>query len=177
MLFNGVLQVVSMKDAGIIKEIPEPFATLEENASAKSGAVFELTGQDCFSEDTGLEVNALNGSPGVKSARYNEDGTFESVTSKLLFELQNTDDRSARFRTVLSLIYEGNEYIFEGICNGKIALQETGKEGFGYDSVFIPDGADKTFGEMPMEEKNKFSHRKKAVAKLIAFFTDRDTWK
>jgi len=169
LMLDGIINVISMKEAGIFKEIPEPFDTLEENAATKSKTIFDILGRDCFSEDTGLEVSALNGRPGVKSARYNDDGCFSSNTEKLLFELKNNNDRSARFRTVISLILNGREYKFEGVCNGSIAENQIGNGGFGYDPVFIPDGAYKTFGEMTMEEKNEFSHRKKAVTKLINF--------
>ena len=165
-LFN----IISLQDAGIDVDIPEPYDTLEANATQKSKTIFEMTGQNCFSEDTGLEVVALNGAPGVKSARYAGEGcSFADNIEKLLSALQHTVDRSARFRTVISLIVDGKEYFFEGICPGRIIEVRKGNNGFGYDAVFIPDGSDKTFAEMDMAEKNQYSHRKKAMEKLINF--------
>jgi XTP/dITP diphosphohydrolase len=165
-----MLRVVSLKEAGIEKDIPEPFDTLEENAREKSRVIHELTGQNCFSEDTGLEVEALNGEPGVKSARYaGEDKDFNANMVKLLSRLGATTNRRARFRTVISLIWQGKEYLFEGICPGTILTEPRGQQGFGYDPVFVPDGSDRSFAEMTLEEKNRFSHRKKAADKLVLF--------
>ena len=162
--------IFSLKEAGLDIDIPEPHETLEANASEKSGTIHKLTGKDCFSEDTGLEVDELNGEPGVKSARYAGDGRrFDDNIDKLLFNLKDISNRKAQFRTVLSLILENEEYLFEGICRGSITTTRSGVKGFGYDPVFIPDGSEKTFAEMNMEEKNKFSHRKKAMEKLINF--------
>jgi XTP/dITP diphosphohydrolase len=162
--------IITLKEAGIDIDIPEPHDTLEKNASEKSQTIHQLKGEDCFSEDTGLEVAALNGEPGVKSARYAGDGRdFQLNIDKLLLNLQNTANRQAQFRTVISLILGNKEYFFEGICKGRITHDQKGFQGFGYDPVFIPEGASKTFAEMTMEEKNQFSHRKKAVAKLIQF--------
>jgi XTP/dITP diphosphohydrolase len=167
-LFN----IITLKEAGIDIDIPEPHDTLEANATEKSKTIFEITKQNCFSEDTGLEVVALNGEPGVKSARYaGEDRSFDDNIEKLLTRLQSANDRSARFRTIISLILDGKEYFFEGICNGIIVSERKGKNGFGYDPVFVPDGSDKAFAEMDMAEKNKFSHRKKAMEKLIHFLS------
>jgi XTP/dITP diphosphohydrolase len=164
------LDIITLKEAGIDIDIPEPYDTLEENASGKSRTIHEMTGQNCFSEDTGLEVAALNGEPGVKSARYAGDiRSFDANIDKLLVNLAAKADRSARFRTVVSLIMDGEETLFEGICEGKIIEERRGTNGFGYDPVFIPAGTDKTFAEMDLKEKNKYSHRKKAVAKLVAF--------
>ena len=163
------IKVIGLKEAGINIDIPEPHDTLEKNASEKSSTVFALTGLSCFSEDTGLEVDALNGQPGVKSARFAGTGSSEDNISKLLKDLQNVSNRSARFRTVISLIWKGNEHLFTGICEGQIIHQRKGDEGFGYDPVFMPSGSDKTFGEMTLEEKNKFSHRKKAADQLVLF--------
>lgn len=165
-----IVEVVSLKDAGIEKDIPEPFDTLEENAQEKSRVIHQLTGLDCFSEDTGLETEALNGEPGVKSARYaGENKDFSANIDKLLNRLGTTSNRKARFRTVISLIWQGQEYIFEGICPGTIITEQRGQQGFGYDPVFVPDGSNRTFAEMTMEEKNVFSHRKKAADKLVLF--------
>jgi XTP/dITP diphosphohydrolase len=170
-LFN----IITLQEAGIDIDIPEPHDTLEANATEKSKTIFDLTKQNCFSEDTGLEVVALNSEPGVKSARYaGEDRSFDDNIDKLLTKLQAFQNRAARFRTVISLILDGQEYFFEGICNGRIISQRKGKNGFGYDSVFVPDGSDNTFAEMDMAEKNKFSHRKKAMEKLINFLSKND---
>ena len=169
-ILEGQFQVLSLHDAGIDIEIPEPFFTLEENAREKARVINQLTGNDCFSEDTGLEVSSLNGEPGVKSARYaGEDRSMENNIDKLLSNLQEKQDRNAQFRTVLCLIENGKEIIFEGICKGFIIAERRGSSGFGYDPVFVPDGSGKTFAEMTMNEKNKYSHRKKAVDQLTHF--------
>jgi len=166
--------IITLKEAGVNQDIPEPYDTLEENASAKSSVIHQLTQQNCFSEDTGLEVTALNGAPGVKSARYaGEDRNFEENIQKLLHNMQDKTDRSARFRTVVSLIWNKEEYYFEGICEGNIIDAPRGDQGFGYDPVFVPDGSDKTFAEMDLKEKNKFSHRRKATDKLIEFLKEK----
>jgi XTP/dITP diphosphohydrolase len=165
--------IIGLKEAGIEIEIPEPYDTLEQNASEKSGVIYSLTGKDCFSEDTGLEVDALNGEPGVKSARYaGDDRSFSNNIYKLLHKMKGKTDRGARFRAVISLMLGGKEYIFEGICKGIIIADIRGNEGFGYDPVFIPDGANKTFAEMDMPEKNRYSHRKKAIDRLTRFLND-----
>lgn len=169
-VLNGLFTIQTLKDAGIFIDIPEPHPTLEENAKEKSGTIHQLTSGNCFSEDTGLEVFSLHGEPGVKSARYaDNDVRFKNNTEKLLFHLKDITNRAAQFRTVISLVLDGKEYQFEGVCTGTITTEEKGSNGFGYDPVFIPDGADKTFGEMTMEEKTIFSHRKKAMQKLLAF--------
>lgn len=167
---NYRIEIVSLKEAGIDIDIPEPHATLEENASEKSWTIYKLTGCDCFSEDTGLEIEALNGEPGVKSARYaSEERSFKDNIDKVLQKLANKTNRRARFRAVISLIIDGKETRFQGICNGKIIDTPRGTEGFGYDPIFIPDGSDRSFAEMPVEEKNQFNHRTKAAAKLVAY--------
>jgi XTP/dITP diphosphohydrolase len=164
------LEIIPLKQAGINIDIPEPHDTLEANASEKSRTIHRLTGQHCFSEDTGLEVEALNGEPGVKSARYaGEDKAFEKNIEKLLAKMGNTENRRARFRTVISLIWEGQEWLFEGICEGTIIREPYGAGGFGYDPVFVPTGSNRTFAEMTMAEKNELSHRKKAADKLVLF--------
>ena len=163
-------QVITLLDAGIDIDIPEPHATLEANASEKSSTIHRITHKNCFSEDTGLEVFSLNGEPGVKSARYAGEGrNFQDNIILLLERLNGAFDRTAQFRTVVSLIWNEQEYLFTGICKGRIIEQQKGTAGFGYDPVFIPEGSDKTFAEMSMDEKNKFSHRKKAVSQLIDF--------
>jgi XTP/dITP diphosphohydrolase len=164
------IEVASLKQAGIDIDIPEPHNTLEANASEKSQTIHLITKMNVFSEDTGLEVEVLNGDPGVKSARYaGEDKSFDKNIEKLLTRLGDNQNRNARFRTVISLIFDDQEYLFEGICKGKIMSARKGEKGFGYDPVFMPDGSYKSFAEMSMEEKNKFSHRKKAVDKMIEF--------
>lgn len=164
------IEIITLKEAGINIDIPEPYKTLEENASGKSKTIFDITATNCFSEDTGLEVNELNGEPGVKSARYAGEGrSFDANIEKLLSNLAGKSDRTARFRTVISLLIDGTETLFEGICEGRIIEKKRGLQGFGYDPVFIPTGSDKTFAEMDIVEKNRFSHRKKATEKLVAF--------
>lgn len=158
-----------LKEAGIDIDIPEPHDTLEQNATEKSSVIFALTGISCFSEDTGLEVYSLNGEPGVRSARYAGGRSADDNIDKLLNNLKDQPDKTARFRTVISLIWNGAEYQFEGICEGKIINERRGAGGFGYDPVFIPEGAEKTFGEMDMNEKNRYSHRKKAANQMVVF--------
>ncbi|RXK81346.1 RdgB/HAM1 family non-canonical purine NTP pyrophosphatase [Filimonas effusa] len=164
------LELLTLEEAGITTDIPEPHDTLEANAREKSAVIHQMTGKNCFSDDSGLEVTALNGEPGVKSARYAGDGrNFQQNIAKLLYKLEGSSDRSAQFRTVISLIWNDHEYLFEGICKGQIITTQRGTEGFGYDPVFIPEGSDRTFAEMTTEEKNSFSHRRKAMDKLEAF--------
>ena len=171
-LGNGWL-IKTLKESGIEIDIPEPHNTLEENAREKSSVIHQLTGGDCFSEDTGLEVETLNGEPGVRSARYaGEERGFDANIEKLLQKMQGSTDRRARFRTVISYIQGNNEFQFEGICNGIIIDEKRGNEGFGYDPVFVPDGDTRTFAEMSMADKNRFSHRKKAMDKLIYFLQE-----
>lgn len=163
-------RIIIMKEAGITDDIPEPFDTLEENSKHKADFLYNRLQQDCFAEDTGLEVEALNGEPGVKSARYAGEGKdFDANIDKLLVNLEGKASRRARFRTVFSLIRNGEFFQFEGICNGTILEKRRGTGGFGYDPVFLPDGSDKAFGEMTMEEKNQFSHRKKGLDLMIQF--------
>jgi XTP/dITP diphosphohydrolase len=166
---GDIVKVTGLQEAGINIDIPEPHSTLEKNASEKSSVIFALTGISCFSEDTGLEVEALNGEPGVRSARYAGTGSADDNINKLLEKLRNKPNRKARFRTVISLIWKGTEHLFEGVCNGVITDERKGEGGFGYDPVFIPKGSTKTFGEMTLEEKNRYSHRKKAADQLVLF--------
>ena len=161
-------ELVTLREVGITEDIPETGATLDENASIKARYVYERTGLDCFADDTGLEVVALNGAPGVRSARYATDGhDFAANNAKLLRELEGKTDRRARFRTVISLIRNGVEQQVEGIVEGVIATSLSGSEGFGYDPLFIPSGHDTTFAEMTAEQKNAISHRGRAVAALV----------
>lgn len=171
----GMFRIVSLQEAGIDQEIPEPHDTLEENAFEKSSFIHRLTGSDCFSEDSGLEVHSLQGAPGVRSARYAGDQADSNANiARLLKDLQGSEDRRARFRTVISLILNGQEFRFEGVCDGRIPQRPEGSSGFGYDPVFIPDGDSRTFGCMTMEEKNFFSHRRKAVDKMIEFLLEQN---
>ena len=164
------INVLTLQQSGINIDIPEPYDTLQENANTKAITIFEITKQNCFSEDTGLEIDALNGAPGVHSARYaGADRNFNANIEKVLSNLKNIENRTAQFRTVICLIWEEKEYYFEGICRGHIAEQNSGTAGFGYDPIFIPEGASKSFAAMTMEEKNTFSHRQKAVTQLFTF--------
>jgi XTP/dITP diphosphohydrolase len=164
------LNVVSLREAGIDIDIPEPWDTLEANATEKSSTIHRLTDDNCFSEDTGLEVYALNGEPGVHSARYaGEDRSPYANNQKLLQRLGGNPDRGARFRTVISLIWQDKEYLFEGICEGHILYEPSGNDGFGYDPIFAPAGETRSFARMTAEEKNHYSHRRKAADQLVAF--------
>lgn len=170
---NAVLgdgyRLVTPRDCGVEEEIPETQATLEGNALQKARYLHARTGRDCFADDTGLEVAALGGAPGVHSARYATDGHDFAANNRLLLKnLEGQTDRRARFRTVVALILDGEEHLFEGIVEGRIIEAERGVEGFGYDPLFIPDGRDKTFAEMSAEEKNAVSHRGRAIRKLAA---------
>ncbi len=168
-------EVVGLKDIGCHEDIPETAETLEGNAQQKAHYVKEHYGLDCFADDTGLEVAALDGAPGVHSARYAElfgkGDTHDSDANMnlLLNNLEEKTDRSARFRTVIALIYKGQEYLFEGICPGKILHERHGSEGFGYDPIFQPTGFDQSFAQMSAEEKNAISHRGRATQKLAEF--------
>lgn len=163
-------ELVTPRDCGIEEEIPETQPTLEGNASQKARYLNGRTGLDCFADDTGLEVAALGGAPGVHSARYATDGHDFAANNRLLLRnLAGQTDRRARFRTVIALILDGEEHRFEGIVEGRIIEHETGDEGFGYDPLFVPDGYDRTFAQMTVEEKNAVSHRARAVRKLVEF--------
>ena len=169
-VLGGQFDIITLKEAGIEIDIPEPHETLAENASEKSMVIHRLTGMDCFSEDTGLEVDALGGAPGVRSARYaGEQANAEENLQKLLAEMKGIEHRAAQFRTVISLILNGQEYIFEGTCEGSITNSASGSAGFGYDPVFMPAQYDKTFAELGIEVKSVISHRKKAIEKMTSF--------
>ena len=169
-VLGNLFQIITLREAGIGIDIPEPHDTLEENAREKSMTIHKLTKANCFSEDTGLEVEALQGEPGVKSARYaGELNDPQKNIEKLLQKLEGIKNRKARFRTVISLILDDKEYFFTGICPGEIAITPSGSGGFGYDPVFIPEGTDRTFAEMNTAEKSSFSHRRKAMDQLILF--------
>ena len=167
------LELITLREAGIDIDIPEPHDTIKANAAEKSSVIHRLTGKDCFSEDTGLEVKALNGEPGVRSARYaGDEANAENNIDLLLRNMKEIKDRQAQFKTVISLIIDEKEHQFTGICKGNILAEKRGTEGFGYDPVFIPEAAEKTFAQMSTEEKNVFSHRKKAFAQLVEFLNN-----
>lgn len=164
------IRLLTLNDIGCKEELPETSTTIEGNASQKAHYVFEQYRYDCFADDTGLEVHALGGAPGVYSARYAGVGKSSSEHIELLLKnLKGVKDRRAQFRTCISLIINGAEHLFEGIAKGRIREERSGHEGFGYDPVFEPEGHTITFAEMSMGEKNAISHRGKAVKKLVAF--------
>lgn len=164
------ISILSLSDIGCNEDIPETASTLEGNASLKSWYIYRHFNKNCFADDTGLEVEHLNGRPGVLSARYAGPGhDHQKNIEKLLTELQGAGNRKARFRTVISLIVNGKEIVFEGIVNGNISEQKHGDKGFGYDPVFIPEGYQKSFAEMDLDEKNIISHRGMAVRKLLDY--------
>lgn len=166
-IIGDSFELITLREAGITEDIPENEATIEGNALAKARYVWEKTGCDCFADDTGLEVDALGGAPGVHSARYATDGhDFGANREKLLREMADATNRAARFRTVVALIEGGKEHCFEGIVEGTITREEIGEGGFGYDCLFRPEGYDRTFAELAPEEKNAISHRGRAVCKL-----------
>ncbi|MBS1526870.1 MAG: non-canonical purine NTP diphosphatase [Bacteroidetes bacterium] len=167
---NGRIELLTLEDIGCRNDIEETGGTFSENASIKSHYVYERYGLDCFGDDSGLEVEALQGKPGVYSARYaGRHGDHAANNDKLLAELQGVENRRARFKTVISLMWKGREYFFEGTVEGTIRHQRAGKSGFGYDPLFQPEGYDITFAEMSLDEKNKLSHRARAVEKLVEF--------
>lgn len=169
-LLGDKYKVLGLTDIGCTEEIPETAETLEGNALLKAQYVYEKFGMNCFSDDTGLEVEALNNAPGVYSARYaGEEKSAEANMNKLLQELKGKENRKAKFRTVVALIIDGNELLFESAVHGQIIENKKGGEGFGYDPIFVADGSDKTFAELPLSEKNKISHRALAVGKLISY--------
>ncbi len=165
--------VVSLKEMNIQEEIPETQVSIEGNAIQKARYILENYGINCFADDTGLEVNALNNRPGVYSSRYTgPECSSEKNIAKLLEELKNCHDRSARFRTVIAYAEPGNTYTFEGIAEGNISVEPFGNDGFGYDPVFIPKGYERTFAEMTLDQKNAISHRAKALKKFIHFLNE-----
>ncbi len=173
-ILGGSFRIASLKEIGCTDDIPETADTLEGNSLQKARYVKEKFGYDCFADDTGLEVEALGGAPGVFSARYAGPGhDSEANMQKLLKELEGKANRQAQFRTVVALILEGREYTFEGIVRGTILTERRGTAGFGYDPVFVPEGYAETFAEMGSEEKNRISHRARAVQKLADFLHKR----
>ena len=164
------IKILSLDDIGCFEEIPEDADTIEGNASQKSNYIFQKYGRHCFADDTGLEIEAMDGRPGVYSARYAGPGhDHQKNMDKVLKEMEGVDNRNARFKTVISLILEGKETFFEGIVTGKILTEKKGSKGFGYDPIFQPDGYQASFAEMELSEKNKISHRGRAVRKLLDY--------
>ena len=167
--------LLSLKDIECFDEIPEEQPTLEGNASQKAYYIYDKLGMNCFADDTGLEIKALNGEPGVYSARYaGEDKNSEANMKKVLEKLTKINEREARFRTIISLVIDGEDKQFEGIVNGEILTEKRGDSGFGYDPIFKPEGLDQSFAEMGLEDKNKISHRGRAVQKLVDYLKKLD---
>jgi len=172
-ILGDEFRLLSLQDIGCNEEIPEDQATLEGNASQKSRYIYDKYAKNCFADDTGLEIEALNGEPGVYSARYaGPERSSEANMKKVLDKLHEINHRKARFRTVISLIIDGKETQFEGIVNGEILTRKQGGDGFGYDPIFKPDGFDQSFAEMGLAEKNKISHRGRAVRKLVDYLAE-----
>ena len=170
-LVPNTIQIVSLEEIGCFEDIPETADTIEGNAILKANYVTEKYGYDCFADDTGLEVEALNGAPGVYSARYaGEQKDANDNMDKLLFELKDKTNRKANFKTVIALNLKGKQNLFSGIIHGKIIEEKIGTNGFGYDPIFVADGYNKTFAELSMEEKSTISHRGIAVKQLIEYF-------
>ena len=162
--------LLTPRECGIDEDIPEEQPTLEGNALQKARYIYARTGMDCFADDTGLEVDALGGEPGVRSARYATDGHDDEANKRLLLErMEGVEARGAQFRTAIALIIGGKEYLFEGIVRGNITLEEQGDGGFGYDPLFVAEGCEQSFAEISAEEKNEISHRGRAVRKLAEF--------
>jgi len=171
-MLSNAIEVLSLKDIGCFEDIEETESTLEGNAKLKADYITEKYGFDCFADDTGLEVEALDGNPGVYSARYaGEHGNAEKNMEKLLNELQNKSSRKAKFRTIIALNLKNKQYLFEGICDGEILNEKSGVKGFGYDPIFKPKNASSSFAEMNSEEKNIISHRGIAIQKLVNFLS------
>lgn len=168
-IIGSKINLKSLNDINCHDEIPETGDTFVENTGQKSRFVYERFHLDCFADDSGLEIDSLNGEPGVNSAHYSGSRDFQENINLVLTRLEGKANRKARFKTVISLILSGKEYLFEGIIEGKISMSQSGQKGFGYDPIFIPEGYDISFAEMSAEEKNKISHRAKAMEKLIQF--------
>lgn len=167
------IELLSLSDIGFTADIPEPFHTFEENALTKASAIHQYSGKNVFADDSGLCVNALNGAPGVESAHYSGTRDDEQNLQKVLEELSGSADRSAFYKAVICLIWDDEVYYFEGLCHGTIIEEKRGDGGFGYDPIFIPDGYERTFAELPLNIKNNISHRGKAVRKMVAFLKDK----
>ncbi len=164
--------ITTLRECGICEDIPETADTLEGNALLKARYIYNKLGVNCFADDTGLEVDALDGAPGVRSARYATDGHDSDANNKLLLaNMAEEECRTAQFRTVIALIMDGEEHLFEGIVRGCIEREHSGAEGFGYDPIFTPEGECRTFAQMSIAEKGAISHRGRATAKLVEFLT------
>jgi XTP/dITP diphosphohydrolase len=175
-LLGQKFNLLSLSDVGITEDIPEDYFTLEENALQKASVVYQQTGKDCFADDTGLEIAALNGQPGVLSARYaGEEKNSEENMQKVLRLLKEVTHREAQFRTVIALIYQGEKYLFEGVVKGEILYEKQGNAGFGYDPIFKPLGFKESFARMDIDFKNKISHRGKATAELVNFLLEKES--
>ncbi|MFO8128617.1 MAG: non-canonical purine NTP diphosphatase [Bacteroidales bacterium] len=169
-LIHGGYKIIGLRELGLDEDIPETAESLEGNALLKARYIRDRYKLDCFADDTGLEVDALGGSPGVHSARYaGEDGDSGKNIDKLLDELKGKEDRNAQFRTVIALLLGDDEILFTGKVRGRILEKRRGNDGFGYDPVFLPEGCEQTFAEMPLKEKNQISHRARAMKKLVKF--------
>lgn len=167
------IELITLSDIELNEDIPETSDTIEGNAKQKADYITNHFHLNCFADDTGLEIEALNGEPGVRSARYaGEERSDEANMQLVLDKLTSQDDRSARFKTVIALNVNDEQYLFEGIVNGTIRIEKTGTNGFGYDPIFEPENCGKTFAEMDMDEKNSYSHRARAVNKMIEFLTN-----
>jgi XTP/dITP diphosphohydrolase len=167
------IEILSLKEINCNEELPETNPTLQENALQKAQYIYQNYGFNCFADDTGLEIEALGGAPGVYSARYaGEDCNAEDNMQKVLAKLENEENRNAKFRTVIALIIKGEENLFEGECSGEITKTKSGVEGFGYDPIFTPKGYEITFAEMSKQEKGAISHRGRAVEKLVSFLNN-----
>lgn len=172
LLLPKTIRLISLEDLGCQKEIPETESTLEANAQLKADYITNRYGISCFADDTGLIIDALNGAPGVHSARFaGEEKDSKKNMEKVLFELKNIKSRTARFKTVIALNLNKKRILFEGVVEGTITKDKMGVEGFGYDPIFIPNGYDQTFAQLPIQIKNEISHRGKALQKLIAYLT------
>lgn len=167
------IALLSLADIGFTADIPEPFHTFEENALAKASAIHEACGKNVFADDSGLCVNALHGQPGVDSAHYSGSRDDEANLQLVLRNLAGAEDRTAYYKAVICLVWDDEVYYFEGFCHGRIIAEKRGDSGFGYDPIFVPDGYEQSFGELPPDVKNGLSHRGEAVRKMVAFITGR----
>lgn len=166
------ISLLSLMDIGFMDDILEPFNTFRENAAAKARAIYSFCHKNVFADDSGLCVHALSGAPGVDSAHYSGERDDEKNLRKVLEKLNGKEDRTAHYTAVICLVWDGNSHYFEGICEGRIIEEKRGDKGFGYDPIFIPDGYDETFSELPLDIKNEISHRGKAIRKMVAFLNE-----
>ena len=163
------ISLLSLMDIGFMDDILEPFNTFEENAAAKARAIYSFSHKNVFADDSGLCVHALYNAPGVDSAHYSGERDDEANLQKVLRKLEDKADRSAHYKAIICLVWDGKSHYFEGICEGQITKEKRGDKGFGYDPIFIPDGYDQTFSELSLDIKNEISHRGKAIRKMVAF--------